>query len=123
MPAFTKPSERTVAAFSAGVDKLDGVERRQMFGYPAAFLGGNMFICVFQDRIMVRLSPDDRMAALSLAGARMFEPLPGRPMKEYVELPATIVAERAELDKWFRQAREYATALPPKSAKKKKTPK
>ena len=63
MPAFTKPTAATVRAFEGAVDGLAGVERRTMFGYPSVFLNGNMLASVFQDRIMVRLSEDDRVAA------------------------------------------------------------
>jgi len=60
MPAFTKPTEKTVRAFETATNGLSGVERRTMFGYPSVFLNGNMLSCIFQDRIMVRLSPADR---------------------------------------------------------------
>src|SRR5690242_14914335 len=84
MPAFTKPSAQTTEAFARAVDGLSGVEHRTMFGYPSVFLNGNMLACIFQDRIMVRLSEPDRATAYSSAGAKPFEPSPGRAMKEYV---------------------------------------
>jgi TfoX/Sxy family transcriptional regulator of competence genes len=114
MPAFTKPSPATVQAFDGAVDGLAGVERRTMFGYPSVFLNGNMLASIFQDRIMVRLSADDRAAAQSTAGARPFEPSPGRPMREYVELPAAVVGKKAELRKWFERSQAYVASLPAK---------
>lgn len=114
MPAFTKPTAATVQAFESAVDGLAGVERRTMFGYPSVFLNGNMLASVFQDRIMVRLSEDDRAAAQSTAGARPFEPSPGRAMREYIELPAAVVAKKAELRKWFERAWDYVASLPAK---------
>jgi TfoX/Sxy family transcriptional regulator of competence genes len=60
MPAFTKPSEGTLQTFEEAIAGLRGVERRTMFGYPSVFLNGNMLACVFQDRIVVRLSETDR---------------------------------------------------------------
>src|SRR5689334_9169087 len=77
MPVFSKPSAATLAAFDRAVDGHKGLERRTMFGYPSVFLKGNMLACVFQDRIMVRLSEADRAAAVSIDGARPFEPSPG----------------------------------------------
>src|SRR5262249_28214660 len=85
MPAFTKPSPKTLDAFARAVDGVSGVEHRTMFGYPSVFLNGNMLACVFQDRIMVRLSEADRAEAFSAVGGKPFEPSPGRAMKEYVE--------------------------------------
>ena len=116
MPAFTKPTEKTVKAFHDATTGLAGIEPRTMFGYPSVFLNGNMLACIFQDRIMVRLSEADRAEAAK-AGGKPFEPSPGRAMKEYVELPAGTVASPTELRAWLDRARSYVTTLP---AKKKK---
>jgi hypothetical protein len=50
-----------------------------------------MFAGTFQDAIIVRLGEDDRVALLKLKGAARFEPMQGRPMKEYVVVPASVV--------------------------------
>jgi TfoX/Sxy family transcriptional regulator of competence genes len=120
MPAFTKAPPEVIATFQSAIDGLDGVERRTMFGYPAAFANGNMFACVFQDRIMVRLAPDDRAEAMRLDGARMFEPMPGRPMREYVELPADVTRTARALRGWVSRGRDYAAALPTKTPRARK---
>jgi TfoX/Sxy family transcriptional regulator of competence genes len=118
MPAFTKPTEGTVRAFESATDGLAGVERRTMFGYPSVFLNGNMLASIFQDRIMVRLSEADRVDARSSAGAKPFEPSPGRAMKEYVELPPAVIAKKTELRRWLERGRAYVASLPRKAAKK-----
>jgi TfoX/Sxy family transcriptional regulator of competence genes len=65
--------------------------KRKMFGHNAYFINNNMWTGVFEDRIFVRLSPADRERLLSgNSEAVQFEPLPGRPMKEYIELPPAI---------------------------------
>ena len=43
----------------------------------------------------------------------------GRPMKEYVALPATVY-DGEEFDKWLRKSYEYASSLPPKAEKPKR---
>jgi TfoX/Sxy family transcriptional regulator of competence genes len=91
-----------------------------MFGYPSVFLNGNMLACIFQDRIMVRLSPSDRANAIETHGARPFEPSPGRAMNEYIELPASTVANMNELRGWFERGRKYVAALPAKKPKPRK---
>ena len=118
MPEFTKPTEATVKAFDDAANSLAGIERRTMFGYPSVFLNGNMLACVFQDRIMVRLSEADRSAAAGIGG-RPFEPSPGRAMKEYMELPASVVAKPRELRAWFARGREFAATLPRKKKRAK----
>lgn len=119
MPAFTKPSPETVSAFERAVDGIAGVEHRTMFGYPSVFLNGNMLACIFQDRIMVRLSEAGRAEAARVGG-KPFEPSPGRAMKEYVELPAAVVGDARQLRAWIERGRAYVATLPAKPKKKSK---
>jgi TfoX/Sxy family transcriptional regulator of competence genes len=117
MPAFTKPTAQTVEAFTRATDGLPNVEHRSMFGYPSVFLNGNMLASIFQDRIMVRLSESDRADAVKRAGAKPFEPTPGRGMKEYVELPASVIADSPGLRRWLERGITYVAGLPRKPAK------
>ena len=119
MPAFTKPSETTVKAFQDATSNIAGAEPRTMFGYPSVFLNGNMLACVFQDRIMVRLSKADRAEAAKIGG-KPFEPSPGRAMREYMELPGKVADSPAELSTWVKRGRTFVATLP-KKAKKTKT--
>ena len=70
--------------------------QRQMFGYPAGFVNGNMFMGLFQDQMILRLSEGARQELIRKHGAKAFEPMPGRPMKEYVALPRTLMRDRKE---------------------------
>jgi TfoX/Sxy family transcriptional regulator of competence genes len=88
-----------------------------MFGYPSVFVRGNMLACVFQDRIMVRLSAADREAAMSIHGARPFEPSPGRAMREYIDFPRSIIENSAALSEWIDRGASYVTSLPTKKKK------
>ena len=81
------------------------VERRKLFGYPCAFVGGQMFMGLFQDSVFLRLGEDERAAFLGLDGAGRFEPLPGRVMRG------------AALGRWIKKAFTYAASLPPKPAR------
>ena len=118
MPAFTKPTEKTVKAFHDATAGLAGAEPRTMFGYPSVFLNGNMLACIFQDRIMVRLAESDRADAAKIGG-KPFEPSPGRAMKEYVELPANVVGSSSDLRSWVERGRSFVATLPRKAKKKK----
>ena len=119
MPVFSKPSAATLGAFDRAVVKRTDVERRTMFGYPSVFLRGNMLACVFQDRIMVRLSTADREAAMAIDGARPFEPSPGRAMKEYVDFPRSVVDDESALREWIDRGARYVMSLPPKKKRTK----
>jgi TfoX/Sxy family transcriptional regulator of competence genes len=91
---------------------------RQMFGYPAGFLNGNMFMALHQDSFIVRLADKDREKLLKMDGAGMFEPMPGKPMREYVVLPAPVLASKTKVKQWVGKAVDYAASLPPKQPKK-----
>jgi TfoX/Sxy family transcriptional regulator of competence genes len=106
-----------VATFDAAITGKPGVVRRQMFGYPAAFLNGNLLAGLFQDHMMVRLSQADRAKAIAEAGGVPFAP-GGRPTREYVVLPEAIVADTRKLGSWLKRAIAYVETLPAKTAKK-----
>ena len=114
---WKKTPPELAAKFDRAAPKDPKVVRKPMFGYPALFLNGNMFAGTFQDKIVARLSEPDRERALK-AGMKQFAPMPGRPMKEYVVVPAADVAKPAALAKWVAQAHTYAKTLPAKEKKK-----
>jgi TfoX/Sxy family transcriptional regulator of competence genes len=119
---WKKTPPELAARFADAAPKDPNVVRKPMFGYPALFLNGNMFAGTFQDKIVARLAEDARTRAFK-AGAKPFEPMPGRPMKEYIVVPAADVAKPAALAKWIEQARTFATTLPEKTKPVKKTAK
>lgn len=96
------------------------IEKRQMFGYPCAFVNGNMFTGLHQDSLIVRLGEDDRKRLIDETGARQFEPMPGRPMREYVALPDALLDDREKLAEIIASAGEFAASLPPKAKKPRK---
>ncbi len=112
-----KPPASLVALFEARIEGT-GAERRPMFGQPCAFAGGNMCAGLFGGSLFVRLGEAERAALLSLPGARPFEPMPGRPMREYVVVPPSMLADAAALDRWIARAVAYAGALPAKGKRK-----
>jgi TfoX/Sxy family transcriptional regulator of competence genes len=115
--AWKKTSPELVAAFHKALPPSPRVTRRPMFGYASAFVNGNMFAGTFQDAIVVRLAEGDRVALLKVKGAAPFEPM-GRPMKEYVVVPASVVATPKALSAWIERGHRYALALPAKSTAK-----
>ncbi len=118
MPKWTKAPESLVDLFGHAIEPLPDVQARKMFGYPAAFVNGNMFSSLFQSSMILRLSEQDRAECARQFGARRFEPMPGRPMREYVEVPEKILKSPTLLDTWLSKARDYAAALPPKTARR-----
>lgn len=85
-----------------------------MFGYPAAFANGHLFAGLHQEDCILRLSEPARERAMREHGARPFEPMPGRRMREYVALPETLLRDRAALTAWLARSLRYVRSLPPR---------
>ena len=113
MPKFTKTPPEIVAAFDAASPSRGDIERKTMFSYPALFVKGNMFAFTFGPKIAVRANEATR----AKPGMKRFEPMPGRPMGEYVEVPAKDM-KGAPLKKWMADGLAYADTLPAKAKKK-----
>jgi len=98
--------------------------QRKMFGYPAGFVNGNMFIGLFQESMILRLPTGPREEFLKVHNANIFEPMAGRPMREYAAVPQSVMRDKKELAAWVARAFEYGASLKPKSpaAKPKKNP-
>jgi TfoX/Sxy family transcriptional regulator of competence genes len=117
---WKKAPEGLVQRFGEALPDDPEIERRLMFGYPCAFFRGHMFCGLFEDQFIVRLSDAERSVFLKQPGAKVFEPMPGRPMKEYVLVPQAVVERDALLGGWLRQALDYVAGLPPRAKKAKK---
>ena len=102
--------------FEAAVAGIDGLEQRKMFGYPAGFIGGNMTTGLHQESWIVRL-PEEARRERAEAGWSVFEPMPGRPMREYMALPDEVVANPDQARAWVERAAAYVRTLPPKPPK------
>jgi TfoX/Sxy family transcriptional regulator of competence genes len=120
MPSWNKITPDQAARFEAALP--DGVERRSMFGCPIAVVNGNMFTGVHNNEINVRLAEVDRAKFLrDYDGARIFSPMKGMEMKEYVVVPPAVASQPALLARWIKKGFEFASSLPakkPKTAKK-----
>lgn len=68
--------------------KIAGAEQSQMFGKPCFKINGKAFISFFQNEMVFKLNGDTHQEALSLDGAKLFDPSgKGRAMKEWIQLP------------------------------------
>ena len=119
MPTFRKSPPGLVARFDELATLTGDAGRKQMFGYPSCVLHGNMFMALHEDSLILRLAEPDRAEFLSRHGAELFEPMPGRPMKEYVVVPSDL-ASSADVGDWVRRSRAYAEQLPAKTPKARK---
>ncbi|MFG3593857.1 TfoX/Sxy family protein [Bradyrhizobium sp. RDI18] len=122
--AWTKSPQSLIDLFDKSVPPGANISRRKMFGYPAAFANGNLFIGLHQNDFVMRLSEQDRARFSAEFGERIFEPMKGRPMREYVRLPEELLADADKRASWIDLSLHYAEAIAPKatSPKKKQLP-
>jgi TfoX/Sxy family transcriptional regulator of competence genes len=113
---WRKSPPELVALFKELVSVLPpDAEQRKMFGYPCVFVNGQLCAGVHQDNIMLRLSEAERADFLALDGAARFEPMPGRPMREYVVVPRRMLQSPDQLVTWLEKSYAYTKSLPPKT--------
>lgn len=112
--AWRKSPPELVDLFERAVPRGRGIERRKMFGYPAAFLNGHLFAGLHQESFVVRLPEADCERAGAEHRTRAFEPMPGRQMREYVVVPEPVLGEPRTLAAWLARSIRYARSLPPK---------
>jgi hypothetical protein len=117
MPGFSKSPPELIDRFDRVTAAFADAERRQMFGYPALFVGGYHVTGLHQENWVVRLAEADRAELLGIPGAGPFEPMPGRTMGGYAVLPPSIAADDAAVQGWIERAIAYGRGLPAKVPK------
>jgi DNA transformation protein len=114
--SWSTPSAPLVELFDATVAADRRVERRTLFGCPAAFVGGHLVATVFRDDFVLRLGEADRDRLHAGRTPVAFEPLPGRRMRELYVVPPAVAGDVDELSEWIHAALARVAAWPPRSA-------
>ena len=74
----------------AGLSAIQGVAVGQMFGKACVKINGKAFVCQHKEAVVFKLNGAHHQKAIALKGATLWDPSgKGRPMKEWVALPAT----------------------------------
>jgi hypothetical protein len=99
--ATSRPTEAGLARFAAVLEELGSerdVVKASMFGMPSIKRrGGKAFCGLYGDDMVFKLAGADHERALALDGAQLFEPMAGRPMKAWVQVPPDHSAHDADL--------------------------
>jgi TfoX/Sxy family transcriptional regulator of competence genes len=108
-------SDEESKKFFESILPADGrIKVRPMFGNIAAFVKGNMFAGLYGKDIFVRLYGEDQATLLENKGASMFEPMNGRPMKDYVTIPRTWRNQPDNVRSWVAKSYALTSKLPEK---------
>jgi len=114
---WRKSPPELVQLFDQVVPEGAGITRRKMFGYPCAFVNGNMCTGLHQESMIVRLPQEDRNALIEQHGASLFKPFGSdnkMTMREYVALPPAILADPDAVGAWVMKSVQFTSSLPPK---------
>ncbi len=100
-PKMAQPSEAGRARFEQLVEELKGerdVVGASMFGMPSLKRrGGKAFAGLYGEDMVFKLQGEAHAAAMALEGAHLFEPMAGRPMKAWVQVPPSHETQWADL--------------------------
>lgn len=78
-------------------EKIEDVKPGKMFGaHCLKTPNGKAAAMFWKDYLVVKLQGEDWKEAMSLDGAQLFDPMDGRPMKEWVQIPFDYK------DKWLK---------------------
>jgi hypothetical protein len=98
---MSKPTEAGMARFATLLEELSrerDVVKASMFGMPGIKRrGGKAFCSLYGDDMIFKLEGEDHARALNLEGAHLFEPMAGRPMKAWVQVPPEHEAKYGDL--------------------------
>jgi hypothetical protein len=83
------------------------VAESQMFGMPVLKLNGKAVLGDWEHNIVFKLDPSDVDGVLEIEGAHLFDPMGGRPMKQWVVVPSAQADSWAELGS---MALDYASS-------------
>lgn len=104
---WKKSPPALIEAFIAALPGDDTrVQRRQMFGYPCAFVNGHMAVGLHEDRVIARVPAEaERRPCLIL----------GRRMKEYAAVPQHEALAPGAMHEWVQRAVAFTATKPPKA--------
>ena len=86
-----------------------------MFGYPAAFVGGNFFAGLHEENVVMRLPSPLREKLSDMAAARAFDPMGnGKGMKDWFVVPPSVTGDAKKLSALLDKALPLVSSLPAK---------
>ncbi len=85
---------------------LKKVQEKTMFGGLCFMVNDKMCVCVNDERIMIRIDPEQYDKALKKEGCRPME-MKGKPLKGYVFVDMDALKTKKQLDYWIQLALEY----------------
>jgi len=112
--------ERLAERVRVALDGVEDVAELKMFGGLCHTVHGNMAVGVIREDLLVRLGPDDAEAELGKPGVRAME-VGGRTSRGFLSVGPEATSTDHALRAWVDRGVAYASSLPPKAPKPKRT--
>ena len=104
----------------ASLGTVKGATAINMFGGLCWTIRGNMAVGIVKDELMVRMSPEDGDAALTRKHARPMD-FTGKPMRGFLFVTPEGLRTKKMLQDWVDRGVAFASSLPPKKPKVRKS--
>ncbi len=108
-------AERIRGVFQGRLD----VAEKKMFGGLCFMVQDHMCCGIVEDRMMLRVGPEQYEACLSETHAHVMD-FTGKPLKGMIYVDAAGIEQDGDLRGWISRALAFVESLPPKKPKKKK---
>lgn len=113
-----KIPKNKLAQYDLVVSKVPGMERKGGVSLPYTSMKGNMYTMMRKDGVLgIRLGKNDREDFIEALNTVPFENY-GSQIREYVEVPDSILMDTELMLKYMKMSHEYAKTLKPKATKK-----
>jgi TfoX/Sxy family transcriptional regulator of competence genes len=122
---WRKSDPELSALFGRAVPADPRIDKRKMFGCPAALVDGKLFGCVHQDSFVLKFGEADRAILRDDFDAHGYEFMAGRGIRDFVAMPDEILGDMAALGDWIGRSIAHVAAKKAavKKPAKKSTPK
>lgn len=91
----------------------EGISERKMFGALCLMVNGNMAVGITDERVFIRLDPEDAEQALTETGISVVD-FTGKPSRSMVYVNEPLLSDDAALAEWVEAGADFAASKPPK---------
>lgn len=107
-PVFNEKHKEVIDAILLS---MPGVSPGKMFGYPAYYVNGKMFACLYENGIGLKVPEDLANDLVGKEGFTPFVPLGRKRMREWIQIDRDRPEEYIKDQEIFERSVEYVSSL------------
>jgi hypothetical protein len=104
-----KPENKEV--LDAILLEMPGVKPGQMFGYPAYFVNGKLFACLYEEGVAIKIPENKAQELVGREGIIYFQPQGRRKMREWIQINREDPEEYRDDGEIFLNSIRYVASL------------